>query len=836
MKKKLTQFFQRKKKKPVVKTKILKKSEVSAAVQNTEEAKQAERPRSRKNKNWKRYAKWAAALCILFFLAGILSFVALYLGVRSGYFGELPAKKQLMAIKNPIASEVYSSDGVLLGRYYRENRTNVKYEDISRDLINALVATEDARFFKHKGVDTRSYFRVLIKSIILGDGTSGGGSTISQQLTKNLFPRKNHGILTMPVNKIREAIIASRMEKIYSKEDILTLYLNTVPFGERVFGVDMACQRFFSTDAKNVRAEQAATLIGMLKATTYFSPRRNPERSLGRRNVVLDLMVKNDYLKQSQAAALKAFPLGLKYNRTSMSDGLAPHFREHLKKEINNWAKAKPLPGGGNINPNTDGLKIYTTIDSKMQAYAEQAVAKHMSQLQSDFDEHWKGRNPWGDGYQILIDAKRNSSRYRNAVKANKTALQIEKEFNLPVKMTVYTSGGEIEKTITPMDSIKHYLQFLNTGFLVLDHETGHIKSWVGSVDHEHFPYDHTRAQRQVGSTFKPIVYAAALERNTAPCSYYQNEYRQYNDHQNWAPQNADGEYGGEYSLMGGLANSVNTISVQVLFDAGIQNVIKMARKMGIKSDIPEVPSIALGTAALSLQEMVQSYACFANGGYQIDPKFLLRIEDGAGKVLASFDTKGKKKQVLSKTTADIMVKLLEAVVDSGTGRRLRFRYNLNQDFGGKTGTTQNHTDGWFIGVSPRYVAGAWTGGQSNAIRFRSIGLGQGANMALPIFGEFFRKLYDDPNFKFTARREFRKAEPEVLASMLCPFWREGPDSTIMQAPLDRIGGAIGVKKRPGQENSPIKPKTKIKTKPSPEVLQPEEKKKKRKKRKWKWW
>ncbi len=827
MKKKLSRWFSRKKK--PVKTKILTKSEVAAAVE-------AEPSKKGKQKSWKKYLRWAAVLGVLAFFLGILSFAGLYLAVRGGYFGDLPQQRELMAIKNPIASEVYSSDGVLLGRYYRENRTNVSYDKISKDLINALVATEDARFFKHKGVDTRSYFRVLIKSILLGDGTSGGGSTISQQLTKNLFPRKSHGLLTMPVNKIREAIIASRMEKLYSKEDILTLYLNTVPFGERVYGVDMACKRFFSTNASLIKTEQAATLIGMLKATTYFSPRRNPERALGRRNVVLDLMVKNQYLNADKAAALKSFPLGLAYNRTSMSDGLAPHFRQHLKNEISQWAKDNPRTDGSIPNVNTDGLRIYTSIDSKMQTYAEEAVATHMKQLQSDFNAHWKGQNPWGDAYGILINAKKNSRRYKNAMKSGKTALQIEKDFNLPRKMTVYTEDGEVERNLTPVDSIKHYLRYLNTGFLVMDHETGHIKSWVGSIDHEHFPYDHTRAQRQVGSTFKPIVYAAALERGTRPCQFYKNELRQYNDFQNWTPENSDGDYEGEYSLMGGLANSVNTISVQILFDAGMQNVIKLAKKLGIKSDIPEVPSIALGAASLSLQEMVQSYAPFANGGYKVEPTFLLRIEDGSGNVLANFAEKGKKEQVLTQTTSEIMVKLLEAVVDSGTGRRLRFRYNLHQQFGGKTGTTQNHTDGWFIGISPRYVAGAWTGGQTNSIRFRSISLGQGANMALPIFGEFFRSLYDDPNFKYTAQRNFREPGAEVRASMVCQYWREGPDSLMQMPNPNAFDGVFGKKKGTNTGQSGIKPTKPAGKKTQPIKPEPKPVKKKKKKRKWKFW
>ncbi|HRK25748.1 MAG TPA: transglycosylase domain-containing protein [Chitinophagales bacterium] len=696
-----------------------------------------------------------------------------YYSVLYGAFGEIPSEDDLRNIQNAVATEVYSADGVLLGKYYLENRTIVKYLDISPSVINALIATEDARFFRHEGVDTRSMARVLVKSILLGDDSAGGGSTISQQLIKNLFPRQNYGKLSMPVNKTREAIIANRLENIYNKNDILTLYLNTVPFGEDVFGIDAASRRFFSKPPIRLEPEQAATLVGMLKAPTTYNPRRNPEKSVGRRNVVLDQMAKYNYLSKTKTDELKKKPLGLEYNRESASDGLAPHFREHLRMELREWCKTQRKPDGKPYNLYTDGLKVYTTLDSRMQKIAETSVNKNMASLQKSFNDHWKGKKPWGTNQEFIKQAKLQSARYQSLKAQGKMESEIDRIFKMPVPMRLFEwekeKPGILEKTMSPLDSIMYYQMFLNTGFMVMEAASGQVKAWVGSISHRHFQYDHTKANRQVGSTFKPIVYAAAIENNTSPCTYFANELRTYSDYQNWMPQNSDDVYGGYYSMMGALTKSVNTISVQIIMDTGVEKVINMAKAGGVTGIIPAMPSIALGTPDISLQEMIMLYSSFVNKGYSSKPIYLTKITDRNGRILQAFPGSGEKSRVMSAETAGIMVELLKNVVEDGTARRIKTKYNITADVAGKTGTTQAQTDGWFMGFTPKYVAGAWVGGANRLIRFNSLSLGQGANTALPIWAEFFSQLYASKDFKNLSYDRFTPL-PDYLSSLLnCP-------------------------------------------------------------------
>ena len=712
---------------------------------------------------------------ILFFL-GIFAIFGFYFAVLGGAFGKLPTTADLNLINNSVASEVYSADGVLLGKYFTENRSNVPYKDISPHIVNALVATEDVRFFKHKGVDTRSMFRVLIKSILLNQD-AGGGSTISQQLIKNLYSRQNYSLLTMPVNKVKEAIIARRLERVYSKRDILALYLNTVSFGERAYGIGTATERFFSTTPKEIEPHQAATLVGMLKATYSYSPRLFPDKSKTRRNVVIDQMAKADYVKAAEAAEWKKRPLDLKYNNKSQSEGLAPYFRDVLKKELKDWCSKNKKSDGTNYNLYTDGLKIYTTINSKMQAHAEKAVEEHMAALQKDFFTHWSGRKPWGTDNTIIENAKKASDRYKKMKANGKSNLEIDAAFRKPVKMDVFAWNSEQteERTMSPLDSVIYYQMFLNAGFMAMDPLSSEVLAWVGGITHKHFKYDHvSESKRQVGSTFKPIVYAAALENGAYPCDYYDNDSISYEAYDNWTPKNADGKYGGEYSLQGALANSVNTVSVQLIFEAGIENVVNLAKKMGIVSDLPELPSIALGTAELTLQEMVSAYCVFANGGYESPPFYLKKVTDKNGRKL--LENKAPyyryRGQAMEEKVALQMTKMMEAVVDSGTGKRLRYRYNLTNEIAGKTGTTQNQTDGWFIGFTPELVGGVWVGGENRSVRFRDIGLGQGANMALPIWGIFMDKIYKDIDIYGSKRPgTFKNPTDSDLALMECPFY-----------------------------------------------------------------
>ncbi|MEL6134217.1 MAG: transglycosylase domain-containing protein, partial [Bacteroidota bacterium] len=487
---------------------------------------------------------------------GITSLFLLILLIYWGAFGKIPTVGDLRNIENSLASEVYSADETLLGKYYFVNRTTVDFRDISPFLINALVATEDARFFEHKGVDSRSLLRVIVKSILLQNDNAGGGSTISQQLAKNLFPRKSFSLFSLPINKVREMFIARRLEQLYSKEEILELYLNTVPFGESVYGIGAATQRFFSTTPQNILQQDAAVLVGMLKATTYYNPRRYPDRATGRRNVVLSQMVKYGYLAEAKAQDLKELPLELKYKNVTRKDGQAPYFRQHIAKEVKKLLASYRKDDDTEWNIYRDGLKIYTTLDPRMQRYAEEAVEIHMASLQKSFDQHWKDRKLWEENDKAIIRAMKQSPRYQGLKRQGLSESQIMEEFKRPVKMSIWSWQGEKVQEISPLDSILYYKSFLQAGLMAMDPETGAIRAWVGGINFEHFKYDHVTANRQVGSTFKPFVYAAGIEKGLDPCAYIPNQKVSYPKYNNWSPGNSDGKYEGYYSMMGGLVNS----------------------------------------------------------------------------------------------------------------------------------------------------------------------------------------------------------------------------------------------------------------------------------------
>ena len=730
--------------------------------------------RSRKKTKKQRWILALKIAAVLFFL-GVLGIVGFYIAILKGAFGEIPSRAELMNVQNPLASEVYSADEELMGKFFIENRSNVRYSDISPSVINALIATEDARFLKHKGVDTKSAFRVLIKSLLLRDRSSGGGSTISQQLAKNLYPRQRYSFVSLPVNKVKEIITAQRIEKVYSKRDILAMYLNTVSFGERAYGIGTASKRFFNKTPAKLTVPEAATLIGMLKAPTAYSPRRNPERSKARRNVVLELMNKHGHLSASDLLKYKATPLKIDYNRETFSGGMAPYFRDFLRNELKDWCKNHKKADGTPYNVYTDGLKIYTTLDYKMQQYAEEAVQEHMTQLQKDFDKHWSTQRPWGSDMTVLRRAQKSSERYKNMKDAGASEAEIGKAFSRPVDMTIFSHEGEKEVKISPLDSIIHYLYFLNAAFMVMDPMNGNVKAWVGGIDHKYFQYDHVNAKRQVGSTFKPIVYASALERGLKPCHYFPNELRTYVDYDDWTPENSDGVYGGSYSMQGAIMKSINTISVQILMQVGVDTIIDIARRMGIVNKIPKYPSIALGTADLSLFEMMSVYSTFPGNGASVKPHYLREIRDRNGRLLAKFKNEAQITEALSPKTAQLMTKMLEAVVDSGTGQRLNWRYGLgDMDIAGKTGTTQNHTNGWFMGFTPNLVAGAWVGGDDQRIRFRTIDLGQGANMALPIVGIFLKKVKADKDYFRLVNRTFPAESMDIALETTCSDFIDG--------------------------------------------------------------
>jgi len=688
----------------------------------------------------------------------ILLLFLFFLVVYFGFLGKLPTSGQLEQIKKAQASEVFSADGKLLGKYYIENRSNVRFNEISPNVINALIATEDFRFYKHRGIDEIALLRVFVKTIIFRESGSGGGSTLSQQIAKNLYPRNDFGIFSMPVNKLRESIIAYRLEKIYTKEEILKLYLNTVPFGENTYGIDVASERFFHKKPIVLTVDEAAMLVGMLKANQSYNPRLHPHNSLERRNVVIKQMVKYNYLSKEEGKFYQSKPLSINYYNLSYDQGPAPYFVEMLRLQLNKWCREHKKKNGESYNLYTDGLRIQTTLNSSMQSYARNSVSVKMNSLQSVFESHWSGRDPWENNPSILERAVLRSERYQIMKAHGKSKDEIHNAFNQKREMEIFTWNGYQKVYITPMDSLKRYLRLLNAGFLAMDPQTGAIRAWVGGIDFRSFKYDHVQSPRQVGSTFKPIVYLSALQQGMSPFEYYSNERKVYSKYKNWSPRNSHDDYAGYYSMQGALAKSLNTIAVDILVSSGIQNTIHMAHDLGVNQELHAFPSLALGTASISLEEMVSTYSSILNGGIYHEPYYLVSIKDNNGKIIGNFGRKQSEKTSADKENCRIIIHMLESVIDSGTGNSIRRIYNIPGSFAGKTGTTQNQSDGWFIGMNSDLVTGCWVGAEDPGIHFRSITYGQGSYMALPVVGNFFDKLYKDPDF--TSMRYHNFAEP----------------------------------------------------------------------------
>lgn len=688
---------------------------------------------------------------------------------------ETPWNSDLRNIRNQVASEVYSADSVLLGRYYIQDRTEVAYEDISQAVMDALIATEDVRFYEHEGVDYVSLGRVFWKSILQQDESAGGGSTLTQQLAKNLYPRKNYWVLSMLINKMREFRTAMKLEGIYDKKELITLYLNTVPFADNVFGIEAAAKRFYSVRAKDLTTDQAAVLIGMLKATYSYNPRLFPDRALTRRNVVLGQMVKYGYLPTEKADSLKELPIELNYNKVSHHQGLAPYFREYLKRELLAWCRDHQKEDGTNYNLYTDGLKIYTTIDSKLQAYAEQAVTEQMTLIQKSFFNHWGKEKPWKGKEEILDQAIQRSTRYQRLAEQGLNEEEIMQQLQKRIPMTVFDWSGAEEKMMSPVDSIIHHLQYLNAGFLAMEPGSGKVKAWVGGIDHDFFQYDHVNSgtKRQVGSIFKPIVFAKAIEEGLSPCEMVSASQQTYIDKEGkkWTPRNSQNDYQVEYSMRGALAYSINTVSVKWIQKAGVNETISLAKDMGINSEMPDVPSIALGSSSISLMEMTSVYGCLANNGVTSLPYYVSHIKDGNGKVYDTERPPAHGKRVLSERTANIMIHMLKSVVNEGTAARLRYQYGIYNDVAGKTGTTQANADGWFMAMTPELVVGTWVGADDPRIRFRTTELGQGSSTALPITATFFRNVNKDKSFESITKAKFKNIPPELQREMNCDLY-----------------------------------------------------------------
>ncbi len=677
--------------------------------------------------------------------------------------GSLPKVDELMNPKNSLATIVYSGDMKIIGKYYSENRVNVKFNEIDQDLVNALIATEDARFYEHSGVDVKALLRSML-GIFMG-GNKGGGSTITQQLAKMMFPREKLSKPELIIRKVKEWIIATRLEKLYTKEEILALYLNKYDFLNLAVGIKSASQIYFNRSQDSLKIEQAAMLIGMAKNSALFNPIRFEARTKQRRNVVLNQMVKYGYLSEQKYDSLKLLPLDLSFRPENHNDGLATYFREYLRDNfLDHWCKK-------HINPETnkpyniyhDGLRIYSTIDSRMQQYAEEAVAEHMRELQKAFSKECLNKKnapfAWNVSKQeiesMMNSSIKRSDRYRDLKEQGLTHAQIIATFYQKVPMKVYSLRGEIDTMLTPYDSIKYYKSFLQTGFMAMEPQTGYVKAWVGGINYKHFKYDHVKvSKRQVGSTFKPFVYALAIQEGLSPCHQVPNVKTCITTEtgEDWCPNNSDGpndkNIGKMITLKKALANSINYITAWIMKQYGPHAVVNLVKRLGITSDIPEVPSICLGTPDISLYEMVAANSTFANKGTYIQPTFITRIEDKNGKVLEEFIPTSD--EVFSEEKAYAMIQLMMGVVDGGTGSRLRFRHKLKNQIAGKTGTTQHNADGWFIGLTPELAAGVWTGGEDRSIHFNSMEEGQGASMALPIWGKFFNKIYADKTLKMT--------------------------------------------------------------------------------------
>ena len=729
-----------------------------------------------KTANRKNYRKFIIAFWILASLPVITMAIVIFLA-SNGYIGEeLPSFEELENPKSNLASEIISSDKVILGKYYFQNRTNIHYEELSTTLLKALIATEDIRFKDHSGVDIRGLLRAITSL-----GKAGGGSTLTQQLAKKLFHKVPQNKIERIIQKIQEWVIAVELERRYTKEEIIAMYLNTVDFSSNAYGIKSAAQTYFGKAPDQLNYLEASLLVGMLKAPTKYNPKNNPENSQARRNVVLSQLKNYNFITQAQFDSLKVIPVKLKYRMEDHNYGMATYFREVLKRDLLQWCREHINNSTHRpYNLYTDGIKIYTTIDSRMQRYAEEAMQEHMTFLQKKFNEHWKSQNPWEGHDEIVTDAMKRTDRYL-ALKEEKTS---EKEilniFKTKVPMTIFTWNGEVDTMLSPLDSIKYYKKMLQCGFMSMDPRTGHVRAWVGGNDHRYFKYDHVKdGRRQVGSTFKPFLYTLAMQEGYSPCYKIPNVRVTFDlpTGDQWSPENADAKYGGMLTLKEGLAESVNCISAYLMKQFGPQSMIEIARKMGITAPIDAVPAICLGTPDISVYEMVGAYSTFADKGVWTQPIYLTRIEDKNGNVLQEFVP--RKVEAISEETAFLMLNLMQGVVQFGTGARLRGQYKMPYPIAGKTGTTQNQSDGWFMGVTPDLVSGCWVGCEDRIVHFRDLESGQGARTAMPIWALYMQKVYADKDLKIS-KGNFDEPQDPISVPLDCSkYVQPGEEKTF---------------------------------------------------------
>ncbi len=731
------------------------------------------------------------------FGVGIFSIVLIFIFIVNGWIGYLPPVDELHNPINKYATEIYSSDLELLGRYSRstENRVKTDYKDISPYVVNALIATEDVRFHKHSGIDGRALTRAVVLTGILRRKSSGGGSTLTQQLAKQLYSPSAGSFIERAFQKPIEWVISVNLERLYTKEEIIEMYLNQFSFLNNAVGINSAAHVYFSTTPDKLKIEEAATLVGMCKNPSLFNPVRFNERTRNRRNVVLDQMRKYDYITRHEYDSLSALPLTLKYKKVDHKLGQAPYFREYLRlmliakepkrSDYASWQDQKykddlwqwennPLYGfcaknkkadGTNYNIYTDGLKIYTTIDSRMQQAAEEAVSEHMQSLQKTFFKEKKGRSyaPFSrrlsvekvDG--IMSTSMRQTERYIKMRAAGISRDEIEKVFRKPIEMQVFTYEGMVDTIMSPLDSIRYHKHFLRCGFMSMDSRSGHVKAYVGGPEFSHFQYDMVNnGRRQVGSTIKPFLYTLAMEEGMWPCDKVTNQPITLitPSGQPWSPRNASrSRIGEKVTLQWALANSNNWVSAYLMSLFTPEALVKLIHSFGVRSHLEPVLSLSLGIGEISVAEMVDAYTAFPNKGIRVDPVYVTRIEDSNGNVIATFAP--KMYEIISEQTANKMIYMMRSVVDGGTGGRIRGRYGLRMQMGGKTGTTNNNADGWFMGYTPSLVSGVWVGGEDPSIHFDNIAEGQGASMALPIWALYMKKVYSYPGIGYSENEVF---------------------------------------------------------------------------------
>jgi penicillin-binding protein 1A len=706
-----------------------------------------------KKKFWKLFFYGLGVMALFFLLASW------------GFFGSMPSFEDLENPESNLATEIISSDGVTIGKFYNENRTPIKYEDLPPHLVKALVATEDERFYEHSGIDARRTFGAALKL-----GANGGASTLTQQLAKLLFHGEGSSFkLFRVIQKVKEWIIAVKLERQYTKNEIIAMYLNKADFVNTAVGIRSASKVYFGKEPRDLTVDEGAMFVGMLKNPSLYNPLRRAEKVRLRRNTVLGQMVRNGILDPKTKEYLSQQPIILHFHPESHKEGTATYFREFLREYMKNWAKENKKPDGSDWDIYSDGLKIYTTIDSKIQEHAEEAVQAHMKNLQKQFFEEQKDNKnaPFlkitpEETKRIMDKAMRSSERWRVMKDLDKTEDEIIASFDIKTKMKVFSWNGEIDTLMTPLDSIRYYKHFLQTGVMSMEPQTGHIKAWVGGIDYKYFQYDHVgQGARQVGSTFKPFVYATAIEQlGMSPCdsiidSPFTIPVGRHHVTADWTPKNSDNKYRGMVTLKKALANSINTVSAKLMDKVGPEAVVSLTKKLGVKSEIPVQPSIALGAVEITVEDMVAAYSTFANQGVYIKPQFISRIEDKNGVIL--YEPVPETHDVLNKDIAYAVIKLLEGVTEEGSGVRLRtqgggsgdnrwtgYPYMFTNEIAGKTGTSQNQSDGWFIGMVPNLVTGVWVGCEDRSARFKGITYGQGATAALPIWGYMMKKCYED--------------------------------------------------------------------------------------------